>query len=484
MSAPAITGRRLAELISTRPGGASGTARYVEVAEAIRLLAVDGRVVVGTRMPSERELTAALGTSRTTITRAYDRLRESGHLTSRRGSGTVLRLPGTTRVGASGHGPMMPALPEQLTDLTFAAMPADDRVAGALEAALAEMPAHLAAPGVHRLGLPVLRHAVADRYTRRGLPTTEAQIIVTTGAVAGMSAVAHALLGPGDRVLLEQPTYPGSLELVRRVGARPVPWAVPEDGTMDVADLTSTLRQAAPRMALLTPDFHNPTGRYLSAADRERVATALTGAGVVTLVDETLLDVALDPTHVAAPPFAACGAGAVFTVGSASKSYWNGLRVGWIRAPREDVGRVLQARAGLDLGAPVLEQLAVARLVSDDSPGSGPVLARARRDHLVGEVSAHLPDWSFQIPTGGHTLWCRLPVEASSALVERCAAAGVLLAPGSAFSADGRGLDRFVRLPYTPDEATLSAAVTVIGQAWAHLRDRPHRRSPERIVVT
>lgn len=488
MTSMRVTGRRLAALLETDAarGAPSPGPRYREIAEAVRLLAVDGRLPVGARMPSERELTDALGTSRTTVSRAYDHLRESGYLLSRRGSGSLLRLPpGAARAGRHGTGPVVGpgAATGAEIDLTFAALPADPRVAGAFEAALERLPEYLAGPGVSPLGLPELRGAVAQRYARRGLPTSPDQVVVTTGAVAGLAALAHALLAPTDRALVEHPVYPGSLAVLRRVGARLLPWAVDGPGS-DVEGLATLLRQGAPRVAFITPDFHNPTGRYLDGDARRDIARVLARAGTVAVVDETLADTGLDPDRCPAAPLAAFAPG-TFSVGSTSKSFWNGLRVGWVRAPAEDVGRVVAARAGLDLGAPVLEQLVAAHLLQAE-PWTAPSndLAKRRRDHLVAAVRNRLPDWEFAVPPGGHSLWCRLPVEASTVLAERCAAAGVLLAPGSAFSVDERGLDRFVRLPYTLDEAALSRAVDVVATVWPDVRDRPARRGLARTVVT
>ena len=86
----AITARTLTAMLGTQPGNRPA---YLELADALRLLIVDGRLTVGTRLPGERELATALGLSRTTTTRAYQQLRDAGFATARRGSGTVVALP-------------------------------------------------------------------------------------------------------------------------------------------------------------------------------------------------------------------------------------------------------------------------------------------------------------------------------------------------------------------------------------------------------
>ncbi len=174
-------------------------------------------------------------------------------------------------------------------------------------------------------------------------------------------------------------------------------------------------------------------------------------------------------------PFAAHSPGTI-TIGSASKSFWGGLRLGWIRAPHECLDVLQEARLALDLGAPVLEQLTLARLLE-----TGPVLPghveqlRAQRDRLVAEMTARLPEWRFHVPGGGLALWIELPSARGSALAAAAEQHGVIVAPGPVFAAEG-GLDRFVRVPWTrrPDE--LALAVERLARAWTDVRDAPASR--------
>ena len=102
-----------------RPGGRRG-AVYAAMAEALSSLVLDGRIAVGTRVPSERELAAALGLSRTTVTAAYSALRADGYLVSRTGSGSFTAVPAGTRASSSTARWAPPAAPPDLIDLTCA----------------------------------------------------------------------------------------------------------------------------------------------------------------------------------------------------------------------------------------------------------------------------------------------------------------------------------------------------------------------------
>jgi len=196
MAAPTITATRLVPLLGS---ATTASPAYRGLADAIRLLVADGRVATGTRLPSERDLTAALGVSRTTVTRAYAVLRELGYLTSRQGSGSVTALPGGTaahRRGSSLSPTDLSRLGDSI-DLTCASMSAPSGTMAAYEAAVAALPAHLGGTGYQPLGLETLRDALAGWFTARGLPTTPDQVMVTSGA---LSALANALMTDPDRV--------------------------------------------------------------------------------------------------------------------------------------------------------------------------------------------------------------------------------------------------------------------------------------------
>jgi len=141
-----------------------------------------------------------------------------------------------------------------------------------------------------------------------------------------------------------------------------------------------------------------------------------------------------------------------------------------MRVPEPLVARVLDARASMDLGAPVLEQLVVASLLRQRStilPERRAELAR-RRDALASAVSMHLPSWRFRLPGGGLSLWCELPEPVGSSLVGVAQRNGVLLVAGSRFSPDG-GLESFIRLPFTLDPATLRDAVERLAASYTSL---------------
>ena len=442
---------------------------YRDLADRVRRLVCDGRLLVGTRLPSERTLTTTLGLSRTTVGAAYESLRADGYVVTRRGSGSVVTLPESAAGPSVSDAGLIPTvLRDGVIDLTCAALPAAAGTMLAYERALHALPRHLAGPGYHPHGLPEARNAIARWFTGRGLATDPDQVVVTSGAHAGLTASLRALVDVGSLVAVETPTYPNALVGLRRSGYRLLGLPLLADG-WDVDGIDAALRGSGASVAYLIPDFQNPTGLVMDAPTRAGLADVLRRRGVVPVVDETFagLGVDADPPE----PFAS-HAPQSLTIGSAAKSWWGGLRVGWVRAPRAMTGPVVEARHSLDLGTAVLEQLVVAELLA-----APPSLAterreetRQRRNALVGALRHHLPEWHVPSPPGGLTLWCELPESRGTELARAAERVGVRLARGSQFGIQP-GMDRFVRIPFTTPPDLADEVGRRLAEAWGLARD-------------
>ncbi len=471
-------GRLLGE--QWRTGGPS----YLGLAQRLRALVLDGRLPLQVRVPSERQLAEQLHVSRTTVTAAYDWLREAGFLRSRQGSGSWTAVPGGVRPTGGAIAPPSPVdTAADVIDLAAATLPADGvAVRAAYEAALLELPRHLPGVGYEAAGLPEARRAVAASLTARGLPTDPAQVVVTSGAVAAWALVLRVLLQPGDRVVVEQPSYPNALEAARRAGARlvPVPLGEVGDRLWDLDAWRTTLRQSAPTLGYVIPDCQNPTGGVLDDDGRAALVAAADAVGTTLVVDETLVDLRLDGGPPARP--LAAFSGSVVTVGGVSKSAWAGLRLGWVRASRDLVDRLVEARLSWDLGTPVVEQLALAHLLDDPDRAAHAAARRldvaARRDALTAALRRELPGWRWREPQGGLSLWVELVERSSSSMAEMAAAHGLRLAAGPRFGVEG-ALERFLRLPFVVPQDRVDEAVARL----ARLAEAADARRPSRLVV-
>ncbi|WBB80046.1 PLP-dependent aminotransferase family protein [Micromonospora sp. WMMD882] len=431
---------------------------YAALAGSVRGLLADGRLPLGVRLPAERELAEALRISRTTVTAAYRELRESGHLTSRRGAGSWTTLPGGHRVASSGL--WTPQDDLDMIDLGIAALAAPPELVPATRAAAEDLPRYLGSAGYHPTGIIELREAVARHYTGRGLPTSPEQIMVTNGTQHALDLVLRLVLPPGGGVLVESPTYPNALAALSARRARVATHGLALDAGWDAELLLGSIRQSRPRLVYVIPDFQNPTGHLMPVELRERVVGAAHAAGADVVVDESFVDLPLDDTPLPPPTATFDRHSRVVSIGGMSKPYWGGLRIGWVRASAPQVQRLAATRIGVDMASPVLEQLVAVHLLAD---GERIVAARralltAQRNALLAALADRLPQWRVAVPPGGVTLWAELDGPVSSALARAAEEVGVRLAPGPRFGLDGT-LERFLRLPFTLPAADLVEAV-------------------------
>jgi DNA-binding transcriptional MocR family regulator len=469
-----MNGPQLARIIGRWSESQGSRPAYARLAEAIRALILDGRLPLETRLPGERELAGALSISRTTVTAAYDQLRTTGYAVSRRGSGTRSALPAHPNA-ASPSSSWAPFGPDgsDVLDLAHAAPEAPGHALNtAYQAALGQLPRHLPTSGYNLFGLPELRSAVAARFSARGLATEPEQILITSGAQHAFSLVLSLITDPGDRVLIDHPTYPNAIDAIRRAMARPVPVPLLEEG-WDLDAFAATLRQTAPRLAYIVPDFHNPTGLLASDEERRGMASALARNRTLTVVDETLAELPLEG-DVPPPAATYLPSHLAITIGSASKTLWGGLRVGWIRAEASLIRRLAAARASFDISSPVIDQLVVTELIRalDDILTDRLPQLRDRRDVLLAALEESVPGWSVRRPAGGLVLWCDIGQAASSSLVVAAERQGIRLAGGPRFGIDG-AFEQRLRLPYTLPTEMLLRAGEAIGQAFAAVATTP-----------
>jgi DNA-binding transcriptional MocR family regulator len=462
------------------------------LSEALRDRIAEGVLEPGRRLPSERSLAAVLAVSRTTVVGAYDALREEGLLSSRRGSGTTVSHdlpPAPTRPWADGmrnqllYGRIVegPGDPISLTSITSEGLP---EVAEAIAATAREdMTALMAEPTFYPRGMPALREVLAERYTRRGLPTEPDQIVVTTGAQQALNLVAQLFLDRPAATVVEHPGYAGCLDVMRVAGARLLQAPLDDHG-VDMRAVRALVREHRPRLIYVMPSYHNPTGVMMTPTRRRELAEFAAEFDIPVVEDSayTGLRSPQEPPPLAA--YAPAGA-EVLTLESLDKIAWAGLRLGWMRAPAEIAARLGRRKVLQDLGSPLFEQAVAIRLLAREE-----TLDRARTALLEGRLALaerrlaeRMPEWRWRRPDGGAALWIELP-EGSDArvLAQMALRHGVEIVPETP-GPHGEGNATHFRLPFTLPEPRLDVALDRLARAWDELRRHGPDDAPERVIV-
>jgi DNA-binding transcriptional MocR family regulator len=264
---------------------------------------------------------------------------------------------------------------------------------------------------------------------------------------------------------VEDPTNWGALDAFRDRGARLRTIPLREDG-VDADVLVRLLRSRRPRLLYLVPAVHNPVGVNLRPAVAKVIAGAVAETGTTLVEDLSCVDTLFAGPP---PPSMACLApdAPVLSIGSLSKLFWGGLRVGWIRSTVDFVKQLVTYRSSADMGSSVPSQLAALRLL-DYVPRARRARAsqlRAGYEWTAELLATHLPDWTWVEPDGGASLWVRLPDGNALAVAEAARRGGVLVTPGSVFSAADGQLDR-VRVSFAGGPDTVLEGVQRLASVW------------------
>jgi DNA-binding transcriptional MocR family regulator len=421
------------------------------LAESINELIVSGILPEGAVMPPQRALAHELGISRATVSQCYDQLCDDDLLVSRQGSGSRIRRRGA-------RSPKSAAIEGRLSTFTDERGDEVDLSSGAL-GGLSMVSAEIASlepneigqivsqDGYYPTGLPVLKEALAQYLSEASLPTSVDQILITSGAQQATWLIAHTLIGSGDLIVVEDPSYRGALEAFRACGAHLLAVPLTSEG-IDTEHLEHLVRRERPQMVYWQPTVHNPTGQSASRVTKEAVAKLQEHYSLTVVEDGSSNDLIHEEGRTPPTPFARYSTGGeTLTVGTASKLFWGGLRVGWIRAHPSTIRRLSEAKRSLDLGGAPIDQLVVARLLPH-AHVARKLRARQLGENLriVGDLFARdFKNWSYPTPAGGTNLWVDVRADAGT-LATRAKQEGVLVVPGSSFSANN-SFEKHLKIP-------------------------------------
>ncbi|MCV0335841.1 PLP-dependent aminotransferase family protein [Microbacterium sp.] len=440
----------------------------------------------GARVPSNRALMAQYGASPITVQKAMQQLVRLGLVESRPGAGTFVRaVPAARSVDYGWQTAALGTAPAGLIGLSstqrtvapdaiglHSGYPAVDLLpqrlvrqalvrAARSDAALTRSPA---------AGLPDLQAWFAAELASSApagvTPASARDALIISGSQSGLSSIFRAVVGVGQPLLIESPTYWGAMLAAAQAGVVLVPIPSGPHGP-DPDDVERAFAQTGARAFYAQPTFANPTGALGPAATGEAVLETVRRHGAFLIEDDWAHDLGIDadPRPVAASD----DDGHVVYLRSLTKSASPALRVAAVIARGPARERILADRAAESMYVSGVLQTAALDVVTQPAwrthlRGFREHL-RARRDLLVSSLAAHAPSAHVEsVPVGGLNLWVRLPEGTDVARVVReCEVRGLIIAPGSEwFPAEPSG--SYVRLNYAnADTARFAEAAGILG---------------------
>lgn len=442
--------------------GRSGP-RYLAIADALAEDIHSGRIAVGDRLPTHRDLADALGVTVGTISRAYGAAIERGLVSGEVGRGTFVRAP-QRQPGATRLEFRDPA-DRSLIDLglNFLRVPAHDHRIAETLAQMAREPAVASLFDEYKPQAGLLSHREAGTRwaARSGLTTTPDRVLVCAGAQHALTVAVLGLTRGGDTILTDDVTYPTMITLARVLGRSLRGVAMDDEGMVPEA-LDAACRSHHPRLVYVMPTVQNPTARVMSVARRERIAEVAARHRVAVLEDDIYGFLAATRYPALSSFVPELG----YLVCACTKSVAPGLRVGFLAVPPGDAGRFLEPLwATCVMASPLMAEIS-ARWIAD---GTADVLADARRDEArVRQQLARriLGDVQHGGDAGAFHLWIPLPGRTSSAgFVAAAQQRGVAVIPGEAFAVgELHGAAVRVSLGPSRDHDELSAGLRVVAE--------------------
>lgn len=414
-----------------------------------------GFLPAGAVLPPQRACAATLQVSRQTVAEAFGILEAAGHIAALVGSGTRVRS-GRAAVSTDGRLFSFSEAAPGLIDLSTGALPASEVVRRVLLEDHVDLDEYFDTDGYFPAGLPILRAAIAERLTRDGVPTVPQQIVVTNGAQHASYLASQLLVSAGDTVLVEETTYRGELAELRLLGARVE--SVPLTAAGLALDLVDRGLRRAPVTLYCQTSIHNPAGLTMAPSHRKALAALLDHYGVPVVEDCCSYDL----TASGLPALMLAGEMSddlVLTIGTLSKLFWGGLRIGWLRASSTRIRQLIERRKAEDLASPISTQVVATNLMTHvgEARQERRALLQAGREATCEVVSDVFPAWVWTASQGGTGLWIDTHND-SSALAEAAKRVGVRLAPGPGYSAyDGQRT--MLRLPVWHEPESLEKAL-------------------------
>lgn len=467
---------------------------YRQLIRSIRAQIESGELPAGTRLPASRDLARQLNISRISVVNAYAELRAQGFLSAHAGRGTFISGdPGSATSHANGD-QTAPAEAPTTPDRSIREMMRMGRKPGVISFSQGSPPPEfyplralrdaintvLERDGAQALGyevtegFPPLRAAVRDYVSALGIRCSADQVLITGGTQQALDLVVQALLGEGDLLVTENPTYLGMIDIARTRRVQLHGINLDQDGIrLDM--LENFILDRRPKLIYVMPTFHNPTGIVMSLHRRRQLLNLANEYKIPVLEDGVYHELRFEGESL--PPLKALDdTGIVLHASGFTKMMIPGIRIGYLISDATHYERLVRVKQAADIATAGLNQRAVHLMLergalAQQLERNNRELHR-RRDAALAAAVKYLPPGSiWNTPQGGLYLWVQLPKTGPTAaeLYVSAVQAGVAYAIGSVFHTNNGGSHR-IRINYGAHRpADIEEGFKRLGRAWREL---------------
>jgi 2-aminoadipate transaminase len=312
-------------------------------------------------------------------------------------------------------------------------------------------------------GYDPLRDMIAQNLRRYGIPAQLENVLITSASQQALDLIGKLLINPGDRILVEAPTYLGALQAFSVYGADYVSVPIDDDGLR--TELLEQKLRSGPKFMYVLPNFQNPAGTTLSEPRRHELVLLADRYGVPIVEDDPYGQLRYEGEHL--PPLVVVdrenlrrdngySLGNVIYLSTFSKTLVPGFRLGWIVAPAEVIAKLVQLKQGADLHTSTFTQMVAFEVAKDgfidEHVKKMRPVYRERRDTMLQSLQEFFPpECRWTRPQGGLFLWVTLPEDMDiEALFQAALKEKVAFVPGDSFYAgNGKEGNRHLRLNFS-----------------------------------
>ncbi|MNI18677.1 HTH-type transcriptional regulator NorG [compost metagenome] len=443
---------------------------YQQIYDHMKNRIINGEWPVGTRIPTQRDLSVKFQVDRSTVVYALDELSAEGLIKSKVGQGTIVvnntwsllasapppdwnhyvksgsyqpNIPTTQKINNAevnpdiirlGTGELSPdLLPMEKMKEMF-----NSNITGNFTLGYSEPKGSL-----------YLREIVSTYLKTKGINASPSSILIASGGLQALQLVSLGLLHSGSTIIVENPTYLNSIHVFQSAGMQLFGISMDNEG-MKTESIGRLKRQHNAALLYTIPTFHNPTGTLMSSNRRDELLKVCIQERLPVIEDDVYGDLWFD-TQPPKSLKAQDQQGLVLYTGSMSKTLGPGLRIGWIVGPEPVIDRLADIKMQTDYGSSSISQYAVAEWLSSGLYEQHLSYIRGelkhRRDYILAILKQYYHDFAeWNIPQGGFYIWLRLvkPI-AIRQLFEQALKEGILINPGNIYD---RNDQQHIRLSY------------------------------------